>query len=71
MSYFEFLKCANDLRKKIKKKIQRNKMKIEGAYLSDGGEDSAKTWNRRYPTPKEFPQQNWLIFVQALPRRAF
>ena len=29
-------------------------------------QDSTQIWNRRCPTPREFPQQNWLISVQAL-----
>ena len=50
----------------LHKKIKENRMNFEGAYLSDGWADSTQIWNRRCPTLMEFPQQNWLISVQAL-----
>ena len=39
-------------------KYEENKTNFEGTYLSDGWVDSTQIWNTRYPTPKEFPQQN-------------
>ena len=47
--------------------MKKNKTN-KGTYLSDGWVDSTQIWNGRCPTPREFLQQNWLIYIQALLR---
>ena len=64
MSYSEWSK----MKKKAadEEKYEENKTNFEGAYLSDGWEDSTRIWNRRCPTSREFSQQNWLFSIQAM-----
>ena len=51
----------SDVKRRGEEKI--TKTNIEGTYIKD---DSSQILNRRYPTPREFPQQNWIISVQKL-----
>ena len=50
----------------MRRKYEDNKMSFEAVYLSGGWADATQIWNRKYPTLREFPQQNWLISVQIL-----
>ena len=52
--------------KRSRRRYEENKTNIEDTYLSDGWVDSTQIWNRRFPTLRALPQQNWLISVQAL-----
>ena len=41
-------------------------MTFDGTYLSDGWADSVQIWNRKCPTPREFPQQKMVNFCPAI-----